>query len=110
MSTVCTKSDWEGEVVGAACPDCGHTNAVHPGVHNPVLDACVLCRLRPRGMAGSREPLCVIAEEEHDGDVQVVTLETEELGPLDLSMCRLHRDRLQADIIEHLSIAEDTDG
>lgn len=41
----CTKSDFTGEVIGNACPDCGHTNVLHPGRHNPALNECLVCVL-----------------------------------------------------------------
>lgn len=39
----CTRRNAAGEAIGEACPECGHTNVVHPGRANPALDACVLC-------------------------------------------------------------------
>ena len=41
----CERSDFAGERFGAPCPDCGHTNLVHPHSGNPALTACVLCEL-----------------------------------------------------------------
>jgi uncharacterized OB-fold protein len=42
----CTKQPEDGEVIGKACSDCGHTNLVHPHrVYNHTLTACVLCLL-----------------------------------------------------------------
>lgn len=45
----CDYSAWSGELVGTACPECGHTSLVHPGSHNPSLAECVLCWLIDRG-------------------------------------------------------------
>lgn len=42
----CRRSSFVGEMIGAACPDCGHTNLVHSGKHNPALNACALCELQ----------------------------------------------------------------
>lgn len=44
-STACSVRVVPGEVIGKACSNCGHTNVVHPGVHNPHLTACVICRM-----------------------------------------------------------------
>ena len=41
----CTTAPTPGDIIGEPCEDCGHTNVVHPGRHNPSLDACALCRL-----------------------------------------------------------------
>lgn len=38
----CTRT----HIVGAAptaCPACGHARVLHPGHHNPALDACLAC-------------------------------------------------------------------
>lgn len=45
MSEPCTKPMLPGQMFGEPCEDCGHTNLVHPGRHNPALTECVLCRL-----------------------------------------------------------------
>lgn len=45
MPEPCARRVRAGEVIGAACPDCGHTNSVHPGTQNPAVESCVLCRL-----------------------------------------------------------------
>ena len=45
MTEPCTRQTIVGDVIGSACPDCGHTNVVHPGAHNPAIESCVLCRL-----------------------------------------------------------------
>lgn len=46
----CTRPAMAGDFIGHPCPDCGHTNLVHPGASNPALRHCVLCELtaRPR--------------------------------------------------------------
>lgn len=41
----CTKAAMVGDRVGEACKECGHTNLVHHGPHNPALIECVLCVL-----------------------------------------------------------------
>lgn len=41
----CAKQDFNYQPIGEACPDCGHTNVLHPGPHNPSLDECLVCRL-----------------------------------------------------------------
>lgn len=41
----CTRGGWGATVPGQACDDCGHTNLVHPGDHNPALRECLLCQL-----------------------------------------------------------------
>lgn len=43
--SICTTPATAGERIGKPCDDCGHTNLVHPGTHNPALDACLLCQL-----------------------------------------------------------------
>ena len=44
--TICTRSTGGSDRIGAACPDCGHTNLVHPQAYaNPSLTACVICEL-----------------------------------------------------------------
>lgn len=45
MSDPCTTQVLGGQTIGDPCVDCGHTNVVHPGRHNPVLDSCVICLL-----------------------------------------------------------------
>lgn len=57
MEEVCQKSDFAGQIVATPCPDCGHTNVLHPGVHNPKLDECLVCRLEAT----------LAAKEMHDG-------------------------------------------
>lgn len=42
---ICTKDDWDGEMIGEPCGVCGHTNVVHPGPQNPSVEQCVLCVL-----------------------------------------------------------------
>ena len=42
---ICIKRALTGAVIGARCNDCGHMNVVHPGSHNPGVDACLLCEL-----------------------------------------------------------------
>lgn len=34
-----------GQLIDVACPNCGHTQHLHPGPHNPALRACLLCEL-----------------------------------------------------------------
>lgn len=46
-NTPCTRTFNAGQVLGRACPDCRHTNLVHPGGHNPDIRQCVLCILDP---------------------------------------------------------------
>lgn len=41
----CVRRYMLGAVTGAPCRDCGHTNLVHGGGHNPDLTACVICQL-----------------------------------------------------------------
>jgi hypothetical protein len=41
----CQARGFTGAQLGAPCPDCGHNNLVHPGIHNPALMACVICEL-----------------------------------------------------------------
>lgn len=41
----CGRRSRPGDVIGAACPDCGHTNLLHPGPSNPALSACIVCEL-----------------------------------------------------------------
>lgn len=44
---VCTRWVGERDVIGAACPVCGHSDFVHPGRANPGagLESCVVCEL-----------------------------------------------------------------
>lgn len=28
------------------CPECGHSDSLHPGVLNPALTGCLVCELR----------------------------------------------------------------
>lgn len=41
---VCTWSASPSEMIGLACPNCGHTNLVHGSPQNK-LNECALCRL-----------------------------------------------------------------
>lgn len=41
---ICTR-DVSGDLVGAGCPDCGHSGYAHPHVQQPGVTACVLCEL-----------------------------------------------------------------
>jgi DNA-directed RNA polymerase subunit RPC12/RpoP len=43
---ICTSSISPGAMIGVACPSCGHSDLVHPGIHNPTVDACLLCMLQ----------------------------------------------------------------
>jgi hypothetical protein len=47
---VCTRFTQPFEIIGSACPLCGHTNLVHPMTsRNRTLDGeCLLCRLEER--------------------------------------------------------------
>lgn len=43
---VCRRRTLAADLVGRPCPDCGHTDYLHPGnYNNPHLDACVICAL-----------------------------------------------------------------
>lgn len=39
----CVRRTPDGEAIGEPCPDCGHTNLLHPGPTNPGLGACLAC-------------------------------------------------------------------
>lgn len=41
----CRRPVAAGDLIGTPCPDCGHTNLIHPGTHNPALECCVICEL-----------------------------------------------------------------
>lgn len=41
----CTWSAHVHDTIGTACSNCGHTNVVHPGHHNPSLSECAICLL-----------------------------------------------------------------
>jgi hypothetical protein len=45
MNPPCVAQIRGSDPIGAPCPDCGHTNLVHPGHANPALTECVLCVL-----------------------------------------------------------------
>lgn len=51
----CTSNGYEVGVpfsfLFRGCPDCGHAKLVHPGLHNPAVESCVLCRME--GMLGT---------------------------------------------------------
>lgn len=47
MKEPCQKVPIAGSIIGAPCFDCGHTNMVHPGSHNPAITVCVLCEMEP---------------------------------------------------------------
>lgn len=40
---VCTRPSHGGEKFGEACPECAHTNLVHPNPGNPGLSECQIC-------------------------------------------------------------------
>lgn len=42
---VCRAGVSPGQMIGVPCPNCGHTDLVHPGVHNPAISACLVCLL-----------------------------------------------------------------
>lgn len=43
---VCTRPALSTDVIGAACPTCGHTNYVHPNSFaNPTVTECPICRM-----------------------------------------------------------------
>lgn len=41
----CTRGTAGHDMIGAACPVCGHTNLVHPGLSNPSLSSCAVCQI-----------------------------------------------------------------
>lgn len=56
MIEICRERTNAGEILGEPCRLCGHTNVVHPGVINPALTECVLCRLLDGVEQASHEP------------------------------------------------------
>lgn len=42
---VCRAGVWPGQMIGVPCANCGHTDLVHPGGHNPAVAECLLCAL-----------------------------------------------------------------
>lgn len=48
---LCTTQALGSDRIGAACPDCGHTNIVHPNPQgNPSLTHCLFCSLEANGV------------------------------------------------------------
>ena len=43
LTVLCTRRNSGTDIIGAPCPQCGHTNMLHPGTANPSLEACALC-------------------------------------------------------------------
>lgn len=41
----CTRQPPAGTNMSAACEECGHTVMLHPGLHNPSLEACLVCEM-----------------------------------------------------------------
>lgn len=53
----CTRRTQAGELVLDPCTDCGHTNLVHPGRHNPALSLCAICAvIVAAGRGDTRKP------------------------------------------------------
>lgn len=42
---VCRAGTFPGQMIGLPCSNCGHTDLVHPGNHNPAIAECLLCLL-----------------------------------------------------------------
>lgn len=42
---VCRSGIPANSMIGVPCPNCGHTDLVHPGGHNPAVGECLLCVL-----------------------------------------------------------------
>lgn len=42
---ICRSGISAGMMIGIPCPNCGHTDLVHPGGHNPAISSCLLCLL-----------------------------------------------------------------
>jgi len=42
---ICRMAIGPQDTVGAPCGNCGHCNLAHPGVANPALTECPVCRL-----------------------------------------------------------------
>jgi Zn ribbon nucleic-acid-binding protein len=62
MVPPCTVRTEAGARAGAPCPNCGHTNLVHPGPDNPDVVECVIC--------GLTMPMAVPVRERRRGPIQ----------------------------------------
>lgn len=72
--TVCVRSSDRVERMGAPCPECQHTNLVHPNLGNPALTECAVCRLLATSSTVTVEPgwrlrIAPSAEVFYDGTV-----------------------------------------
>lgn len=43
MIEACRRPANAGDIIGNACPSCGHTNVLHPGSINPAVIECLVC-------------------------------------------------------------------
>lgn len=46
QTEICSSGIPAGAMIGTPCPSCGHSDLVHPGGHNPAIEACLLCMLQ----------------------------------------------------------------
>lgn len=49
LDPICRRQVLGSDPMGQCCPECRHTDFVHPGRPNPSLDSCAVCMIIAAG-------------------------------------------------------------